>query len=96
MSKQNSITPDCPICQCCGMPMNTSDLYGKNADGTPNPEYCQYCCPRGEENMHYTLEEMIEVNIPIELKLGLHPDEATARQQISAYLPTLKYWKHHK
>ena len=96
MSKQNSVIPDCPICQCCAMPMSTPDLYGKNADGTPNPEYCLYCCPCGEENMRCTLEEMIECCIPIEMKLGLHPDEATARQRISVCLPTLKYWKNRK
>ncbi len=32
------------FCQCCGMPMgDTDELYGTNADGTKNDEYCKYC-----------------------------------------------------
>lgn len=96
MNEMNGFNPNTPVCQCCGMPMNSPDLYGKNADGTPNPEYCHYCCPSGEENMSGTLEEMIECCVPIEMKLGLHPDEQTARERISAYLPTLRYWKNRK
>ena len=85
--------PNAIICQSCGMPMDKPELYGKHADGTPNPEYCLYCCPDGEEKMTGTLQEMIDCCVPIELQLGLHPDEATARARISAYLPTLRRWK---
>ena len=32
------------FCQCCGMPMgDTDELYGTNADGSKNEEYCKYC-----------------------------------------------------
>lgn len=82
-----------PICQSCGMPMTDPAQFGKRADGSLHPDYCAYCCPNGEENMAGTLEEMIDLCVPIETKLGLHPDETTARARISAYLPTLKRWK---
>lgn len=82
-----------PVCQSCGMPLTSPEQYGKRTDGTPNPEYCLYCCPDGEEKMTGTLEEMIDCCVPIEMRLGLHPDEATARARLSAYLPTLKRWK---
>ena len=82
-----------PVCQSCGMPMRSPDQYGRHADGQENPEYCIYCCPKGEENMTGTLEEMIRFCAPLEVKLGLHPDEATARARLAAYLPTLRRWK---
>lgn len=82
-----------PICQSCGMPMQSPEQYGKNADSSANPEYCIYCCPEGEEKMQGTLEEMIETCARIETKMGLHPDEATAKAKLAAYLPTLRRWK---
>ena len=82
-----------PICQSCGMPLQRAEQFGKNADGSKNEDYCIYCCPDGEESMHGTLEEMIAVCAKIETQMGLHPDEATARERLSAYLPTLKRWR---
>lgn len=82
-----------PVCQSCGMPLQSPEQYGNHADGSPNPEYCIYCCPSGEEQMTGTLEDMIAFCAPLEVKLGLHPDEATARARLAAYLPTLRRWK---
>ena len=82
-----------PVCQSCGMPMQSPDQYGRHAVGTPHTEYCVYCCPEGEEKMTGTLEEMIALCAPIEVKLGPHPDLETARARLSQYLPTLKRWK---
>ena len=73
-----------PVCQSCGMPLQSPEQYGKHADGSPNPEYCIYCCPSGEEQMTGTLEDMIAFCAPLEVKLGLHPDEATARARLAA------------
>ena len=89
---------DTPICQSCGMPLTDSDLLateadGKNADGTTNGDYCVYCCPNGEANMTGTLDEMIDFCAPLEVKLGLFPDEKTARNALAQYLPTLKRWR---
>ena len=81
------------VCQSCGMPLQTPDQLGKNADGTANGDYCIYCCPDGPEHMQGTLEEMIETCAKIETKMGLHPDEAAAKEKLAAYLPTLRRWK---
>ena len=35
-----------PICQSCGMPMQSPEQYGRHADGSTNTEYCIYCCPK--------------------------------------------------
>ncbi len=83
----------CPICQSCGMPMQNEDQFGRHADGSRNETYCIYCCPDGEEGMQGTLEEMISVCARIEAQMGLHPDEETAKQRLSTYLPTLKRWR---
>ncbi|MBQ8620180.1 MAG: zinc ribbon domain-containing protein [Clostridia bacterium] len=83
----------CPICQSCGMPMQHEEQFGKHADGSRNETYCIYCCPEGEERMQGTLEEMIAVYARIETQMGLHPDEETAEQRLSAYLPTLERWR---
>ena len=87
------MNPNMPVCQSCGMPTNEANVCGKNADGTQNVKYCVYCCPNGEENMTGTLEEMIDFCAPLEVKLGLHPEEAAARAALAAYLPTLERWK---
>lgn len=84
--------PNCPICQSCGMPMMREEQFGKNADGSANKHYCIYCCPDGEEKMQGTLEEMIAICARIETQMGLHADEAAAREKLAAYLPTLKRW----
>ena len=34
------------FCQSCGMPM-TTEIYGTNADGTLNEDYCMYCYKDG-------------------------------------------------
>ena len=90
---KTEMNPNTPVCQSCGMPLQTPDQIGRHADGTPNPDYCIYCCPEGEEKMQGTLEEMIETCAKIETKMGLHPDEAAARERLAAYLPTLRRWK---
>lgn len=40
-----------------------------------------------------TLDEMIDFCAPLEVKLGLFPDEKAARDTLSRYLPTLKRWR---
>ncbi|MDD7175555.1 MAG: zinc ribbon domain-containing protein [Clostridiales bacterium] len=82
-----------PICQSCGMPLQTPDQLGKNADGTQNGDYCIYCCPDGPEHMRGTLEEMIDFCAPIEVRIGVCPDEQSAKEMLRAYLPTLKRWR---
>ena len=91
--EKNEHFANTPICQSCGMPLTAPEQFGKHADGTTNADYCIYCCPNGEEAMTGTLSEMISFCAPIEVKLGLFPDEKAARDTLSAYLPTLKRWR---
>ena len=49
-------SPQKRVCQCCGMPL-TDDLLGRNADSTPNEEYCKWCYADGT----YTYNDMDEL-----------------------------------
>ena len=80
------------ICQSCGMPLNTQELFGKNTNGTPNEDYCVYCYPQGHfNNPKETLEEMIESCIPFMLKDG--HTEIEAREYLTKTLTKLKRWQ---
>ncbi|MDD5110659.1 MAG: zinc ribbon domain-containing protein [Patescibacteria group bacterium] len=81
-----------PICQSCGMPMQKSEDFGKNADGSASAEYCRYCFQNGKYTVDMTLEQFIEKNVEIaKSKLGM--SEADARAMATSVIPNLKRWK---
>jgi len=76
------------------MPLNEgSELFGTNADGTRNEDYCTYCYKDGAFNSDETMEEMIESCIPhvVEAHPEMSADEA--RKEMQATFPSLKRWK---
>lgn len=80
------------VCQSCGMPMQSEELYGTNADGSKNDEYCTYCYKDGQfGNPDETLEEMINTCVPFMVEEGMSEEEA--RTQLNGILPQLKRWK---
>ncbi|MDE6146321.1 MAG: zinc ribbon domain-containing protein, partial [Muribaculaceae bacterium] len=50
---------DMKFCQSCGMPL-TNDVFGTNADGTQNEDYCIYCYKDGKFAQDMTMEQMID------------------------------------
>ena len=36
------------FCQSCAMPLSSKELYGTNADGCKNEDYCIYCFKDGK------------------------------------------------
>jgi len=81
-------------CQSCGMLMEEEGLFGKNADGSKNDDYCVYCFPNGAfNNPDETLEEMIESCIPYLIEDGTFPDSHSARKMLEEHMPELKRWK---
>jgi len=93
----NVIDIFCPIaigmtfCQSCGMPMTKPGDFGKEADGGPCPDYCQYCYPNGAfTNDDETMEQMIESCIP-HCREYYESDEA-ARADMMEKFPTMKRW----
>ena len=82
------------FCQCCGMPMgDTDELYGTNADGSKNEEYCKYCFEKGAFTFQGTMEEMIEICVPNMAAANPDMDETEARKRMLEWFPTLKRWK---
>ena len=82
---------DQKFCQSCAMPM-TEELYGTNADGSKNEDYCMYCFKDGEFTSDMSMDEMM--NFCIEKMVEVHPDidEAQASAMMSEVFPKLKRW----
>ena len=80
------------ICQSCGMPMETEEMYGTNADGTKTDEYCTYCFQKGAfMSPDETMADMIETCIPFMVQGGMTQEDA--RREITTLLPQLNRWK---
>lgn len=87
------INSELKLCQSCGMPMESPDLYGTNSDGSKNDDYCHYCFINGSFSKEETMEEMIESCIPFVSKGDPWPDEETARKAMFEMFPQLKRWR---
>ena len=82
------------FCQCCGMPMGeTNEMYGSNADGSTNEDYCSYCYENGAFTFQGTMEEMIETCVPHMVSANPGMSEEEARSGMMEWFPTLKRWK---
>lgn len=81
-------------CQSCAMPLGTSEeMFGTNADGSKNQDYCKYCFENGAFTSKATMEEMIETCVPhmVTANAGMSEDEA--RNMMRQFFPTLKRWR---
>jgi hypothetical protein len=82
---------DMPICQSCCMPM-TEELFGTNADGSANHEYCKYCYMDGKFTApDMTMDEMISLCVPHMVEQGM--TEEVAHNLLKETLPLLKRWQ---
>ena len=86
-----------PVCQSCGMPMESEDQKGTEKNGSASQDYCVYCYAGGKFTKNITMEEMIQLNIRfldqwIE-STGVQMTEEEAAAELRKYLPTLKRWK---
>lgn len=85
------------ICQSCGMPMETDELYGTNADNTRNGDYCIYCYKGGKFVQECTMDEMIEHCVGMIDEINKTLDQKITKEDYARYLqqlyPTLKRWK---
>ena len=82
------------FCQSCGMPMGeTDELYGRNADGSKNEDYCMYCYDQGKFLEDRTMDEEIEACIPFMLESHKEMTAEQARAGMKEFFPTLKRWK---
>ena len=76
-------------CQCCGMPLEDA-ILSRDADGTLNEDYCQWCYANGT----YTYSSMEDlINVCVGHMVTPEFTEAQARTYMQELLPTLDYWK---
>ena len=81
-------------CQSCAMPMGATDeMYGTNADGSKNGDYCQYCFENGVFTLDCTMNEMIEFCVPHMATANSGMSENEARKMMNEFFPSLKRWK---
>ncbi len=85
------------ICQSCAMPMDDERVYGTNADGTKNPDYCIYCYKDGEFLQKCTMEEMIEHCAGFVNEVNKNLEHPITKEeyigQMKMYFPHLKRWR---
>ena len=82
------------FCQSCGMPMGATDeMFGTEADGTKNGDYCKYCYENGKFTADCTMDEMIDFCVPHMASANSGMSEEDARKMMSEFFPTLKRWK---
>ncbi len=74
------------------MPLAGVELYGTNADGSKNEDYCIYCYKDGEFTSDMSMEEMM--NFCIDKMVELHPDidKKQATSMMQEVFPKLKRW----
>ena len=80
------------VCQCCGMPLEDA-IIGREKDGTPNEDYCQWCYADGTYT-YSDMDDLIRVAAPH--MVGEHFTEEQARDYLRQTLPALDYWKRYE
>lgn len=81
------------FCQSCAMPISDDELFGTNADGSINKDYCKYCFEDGKFTSDMSMEEMM--NFCIEKMTEVHPeiDKDEASAMMHEVFPKLKRWQ---
>jgi hypothetical protein len=73
--------------------MDNAEMYGTNADGSKNADYCKYCYENGAFAQNCTMDEMIELCVPHMAAANSGMSEGEARNMMKEFIPTLKRWK---
>jgi hypothetical protein len=72
----------------------TDELYGTEADGSKNGDYCKYCYDSGAFTQpDCTMDEMIEFCVPHMANEASGMSEEKARAMMNEFFPKLKRWK---
>lgn len=80
------------ICQSCGMPLDSDEVRGTEADDSKSQDYCIYCYKDGKfTEPDLTLEQNIANAANFADQAGMTAEEATTYAQ--KVFPTLKRWK---
>lgn len=75
------------------MPMNSSEMFGTNADGSKSEEFCTHCFQNGAFTApNISVHEMIDQCVSIMDQQEIMPEEQ-ARELMTKTIPYLKRWK---
>lgn len=77
------------ICQCCGMPLEDSNI-SKEADGVFNEEYCKWCYSDGEYT-YDNMDDLLDSCVKHMANDNFPPEQV--REYMKNVLPKLNYWK---
>ena len=80
------------FCQSCAMPLKSDDVYGTNADGSVNEDYCIYCFKDGEFTSDMSMEEMRDFSIGKMFEYHPEMDKDEASRRMGEVFPKLKRW----
>ena len=85
------------FCQSCGMPLTRIEDCGKNADGSTNFDYCQYCYKDGKFLQECTMDEMIEHCAQfvdeVNKQMPKPMTKEEYKQMMHGFFPMLKRWR---
>jgi radical SAM superfamily enzyme len=82
-----------PVCQSCAMPMDKTELFGTNKDGTRSNGYCTFCFQNGKfTEPEMTMQQMVDKCVRIMVQRNIMA-EADARKLMAGAIPNLKRWK---
>jgi len=73
------------------MPLDKEELFGTEADGSKNQDYCVYCYKDGAFTRDMTLDEAIQEAADYAEYMNMTKEEAIA--YATKVFPTLKRWK---
>jgi len=80
-------------CQSCYMPMDETEKFGTEADGSKSEDYCVHCYQNGEfPDGFQSFEQAVEENIRW-WKNSEDESDDIARERIMEVFPNLKRWK---
>ncbi|WP_230312038.1 zinc ribbon domain-containing protein [Alistipes senegalensis] len=69
----------------------------QNADGSPNEDYCIYCCKDGRFAQDMTMEQMIDYCAQFTDEInkwsGQNMTVEQTKEMMREFYPTLKRWK---
>lgn len=85
--------PEGPICQSCGMPMDSAEKFGTESDGSKSKHYCFFCYQKGKfTDAKITMKEMIDkVSKFMAKETKMAEDEA--KEMTEKFIPKLKRWQ---
>lgn len=84
------------FCQSCGMPLESQEFFGTNADHSLNHDFCTYCFKEGKFTQDLTMDQMIEHCADFvddfNADSGLNLTREQVVEQMKLYFPNLKRW----